>query len=109
MSVRNEDHLDKRVSDFPTGVAATAGLKKSLVSGVGDDCNSNGLVNSTRAKKDEWDIRISPFARLTINPIRCIVEGLKLEPNPDKSFIPLSLGMSELFLYSLLCSKFEAV
>lgn len=98
MSVRNEDHLDKRVSDFPTGVAATAGLKKSLVSGVGDDCNSNGLAKaSTRAKRDEWNIGISPFARLTINPIRCIVEGLKLEPNPDKSFIPLSLGKLEIF------------
>lgn len=88
---------NKKISEFPTGgVAPAAGLKKSLslVGGGVGECNTDYFLakSSTRAKKEEWDIRISPFARLTINPIRCIVEGLKLEPNPDKSFIPLSLG-----------------
>lgn len=97
MSVATKDNLDISVSDLGTGAA----LKKPSVGGVGDSggCNGQAVVASKtstpqgeRRKKEEWDIGISPFARLTINPIRCIVEGLKLEPNPDKSFIPLSLG-----------------
>lgn len=97
MSVATKDNLDISVSDLGTGAA----LKKPSVGGVGDSGGCNGQVvvasktstpQGERRKKEEWDIGISPFARLTINPIRCIVEGLKLEPNPDKSFIPLSLG-----------------
>lgn len=96
MSVATKDHLDKSVSDLATGAA----LKKSSVGGGGGEggCNNDRIEfpvlpkTSTRRKREEWNINISAFARLTINPIRCIVEGLKLEPNPDKSFIPLSLG-----------------
>lgn len=100
MSVRVEDQLDKIVSDSATGdTAAAAELKKkSLTTGAGGD-GENCI--SPRRKRDEWDIPISSFARLTINPIRCIVEGLKLEPNPDKSFIPLSLGKSRIKIYIL--------
>ncbi|XP_058817635.1 tyrosine aminotransferase [Topomyia yanbarensis] len=46
-------------------------------------------VKSTRTS---WNVRISDFARLTHNPIRAIVEGLKIVPNPDKQLIALSIG-----------------
>lgn len=100
MSVATKDHLDKSVSDLGTGAAlkSSVGGRGGAGEGVagGGGCSAQKAVSktSTRSTRTEWDIGISPFARLTINPIRCIVEGIKLEPNPDKSFIPLSLGES---------------
>ena len=92
MSVATKDQRDKSVSDL----SKSAALKKSSVGGEGGGgCNNSTKLipeTATRRKREEWDIGISDFARLTINPIRCIVEGLKLDPNPDKSFIALSLG-----------------
>lgn len=43
-------------------------------------------------KRGKWDIKITQFSRHTHNPIRAIVEGLQLEPNPDKQMIALSIG-----------------
>lgn len=43
-------------------------------------------------KKYEWNIQPSKFAINTTNPIRAIVEHLNVQPNPDKAFIPLSVG-----------------
>lgn len=40
----------------------------------------------------DWNVRPSPFALNTTNPIRAIIENLAIEPNPEKSFIPLSVG-----------------
>lgn len=40
----------------------------------------------------EWDVRASKLSLKTHNPIRDIVERLKIKPNPDKSYIPLSVG-----------------
>ena len=48
------------------------------------------LQPSSNIKK--WNISASDFAQNSINPIRQIVENLKVEPNPKKSFIPLSIG-----------------
>ncbi|XP_058443839.1 tyrosine aminotransferase [Malaya genurostris] len=42
--------------------------------------------------RTSWNVPISDFARLTHNPIRAIVEGLKIVPNPDKQLIALSIG-----------------
>lgn len=44
-------------------------------------------------KKSEWNVQASKFAVNTTNPIRAIVEHLNVQPNPDKAFIPLSVGM----------------
>lgn len=51
-------------------------------------------TNSIReqVKKNKWRIIVSPKAKETVNPIRTVVETLKLEPNPDKQLIPLSIG-----------------
>lgn len=43
-------------------------------------------------KKREWNVKSSKFALNTTNPIRAIVEHLNVQPNPDKAFIPLSVG-----------------
>ncbi|XP_053698459.1 tyrosine aminotransferase [Sabethes cyaneus] len=50
---------------------------------------SHALVKSSRTK---WNVPVTDFARLTHNPIRAIVEGLKIVPNPDKQLIALSIG-----------------
>uniref|UniRef100_A0A182MZJ8 Tyrosine aminotransferase n=1 Tax=Anopheles dirus TaxID=7168 RepID=A0A182MZJ8_9DIPT len=45
-----------------------------------------------KSKRNRWNVAISDFARLTHNPIRAIVEGLNIQPNPDKPLIALSIG-----------------
>ncbi|XP_071958696.1 tyrosine aminotransferase-like [Antedon mediterranea] len=42
--------------------------------------------------KPKWNIRSSEAAKNTLNPIRMIVDGMKLEPNPKKQVISLSIG-----------------
>ena len=48
-----------------------------------------------------WDVKVSEFARLTHNPIRAIVEGLKIVPNPEKQMIALSIGKFILMIIKL--------
>ncbi|XP_055300992.1 tyrosine aminotransferase [Sitodiplosis mosellana] len=48
-------------------------------------------------KKYEWNVQPSKFAINTTNPIRAIVEHLNVQPNPDKAFIPLSVGDPTVF------------
>ncbi len=50
------------------------------------------LNNNTKLLRKKWNVNVSDFARLTHNPIRAIVEGLKIEPNPEKMMIALSIG-----------------
>ncbi|PSN35641.1 Tyrosine aminotransferase [Blattella germanica] len=45
----------------------------------------------------EWAVAVSSIARNTHNPIRNIVENLRLEPNPDKPMIALSIGDPTVF------------
>ena len=57
------------------------------------NCIMNGHIESNSNEKEkEWSIKTSSKALGTINPIRNIVEGLNLNPNPEKTFIPLSIG-----------------
>jgi tyrosine aminotransferase len=49
-------------------------------------------------RPDEWkQIEASLTARRTVNPIRQIVDQLKVEPNPQKDMISLALGDPTLF------------
>lgn len=50
------------------------------------------LAEDNYRKKREWNVQPSQFAINTTNPIRAIVEHLNVQPNPDKTFIPLSVG-----------------
>jgi len=47
--------------------------------------------------KQTWVVPASDFARRCRNPIRELVEGLDLSPNPDKPMIALSIGDPTLF------------
>ncbi|CAK1550029.1 unnamed protein product [Leptosia nina] len=42
--------------------------------------------------RKEWDVRASTLAQNTHNTIRSIVENLRVEPNPQKDLIALSIG-----------------
>nr|CAD7401931.1 unnamed protein product [Timema poppensis] len=48
--------------------------------------------------KTKWNVPASEIARNTNNPIRNIVENLRLDPNPDKPLIALSIGTLYLHL-----------
>ena len=39
-----------------------------------------------------WNVKCSEFAMKTHNPIRAIVDNLKIQPNKDKALIALSIG-----------------
>ena len=45
----------------------------------------------------KWNVKCSDFALKTHNPIRAIVDGMKIEPNPDKRMIALSIGQLHKF------------
>jgi len=42
--------------------------------------------------QQNWNVKASAFAEATFNPIRNIVETLKIERNPNKDMISLSIG-----------------
>lgn len=41
---------------------------------------------------DKWDVQASERSMRTINPIRNLIQNMKVEPNPDKELIKLSVG-----------------
>lgn len=56
-------------------------------------------VGATQVKeKRQWTVRASEFAKCTFNPIRSIVDSMKLEPHPDKHMIALSIGKRNLII-----------
>lgn len=54
-------------------------------------------VKNSYGRHADWDIRPSSFAKKTFNPIRSIVDSMKLTPNPDKPMIALSIGDPTVF------------
>lgn len=58
--------------------------------------SGNGSLYPTKGKSRRlrWDVKPSEMANNTLNPIRAIVDGMKLTPNPDKPMIALSIGTS---------------
>lgn len=68
----------------------------------GNLMNGNGVhhvsvkthVNPSKLKsnKPRWTVRASEMSKNTLNPIRAIVDGMKLTPNPEKPMIALSIG-----------------
>jgi len=47
--------------------------------------------------KEEWSVPASKFANDTCNPIRKIIDEMKLTPNPKKEMIALSIGDPTVF------------
>lgn len=56
--------------------------------------NMKGKVRSDKMKirRKRWNIRASEMSKNTLNPIRAIVDGMKITPNPEKPMIALSIG-----------------
>lgn len=46
----------------------------------------------SKSRRQRWEVKPSEMANNTLNPIRAIVDGMKLTPNPDKPMIALSIG-----------------
>lgn len=44
------------------------------------------------AKRRRWHVPASVTAKTTFNPIRSIVDRMKITPNPTKKMIALSIG-----------------
>uniref|UniRef100_A0A672ZQJ3 Tyrosine aminotransferase n=1 Tax=Sphaeramia orbicularis TaxID=375764 RepID=A0A672ZQJ3_9TELE len=61
--------------------------------------NVNGSLYPAKAKsrRQRWEVKPSDMANNTLNPIRAIVDGMKLTPNPDKPMIALSIGDPTVF------------
>lgn len=63
---------------------------------------------------DDWQIHMSKWARNTSNPLRKIVDAMKIEPNPSKELIKLSIGtvfiglfFSSVFFSCTACSRLD--
>lgn len=55
--------------------------------------NKRKLLRRQSTVRDlRWNVKISEFAQKTHNPIRAIVDGMAIVPNPDKRMIALSIG-----------------
>lgn len=48
--------------------------------------------HGVQQRKLVWNVRSSDFAKSTFNPIRSIVDSMRLEPHPEKQMIALSIG-----------------
>ncbi|XP_072135182.1 tyrosine aminotransferase [Mobula birostris] len=59
----------------------------------------SGFTHSGRLKSchTKWNIRASEMSKRTFNPIRTIVDKMKIEPNPKKAMISLSIGDPTVF------------
>uniref|UniRef100_A0A8C8CHU0 Tyrosine aminotransferase n=1 Tax=Oncorhynchus tshawytscha TaxID=74940 RepID=A0A8C8CHU0_ONCTS len=73
----------------------------------GKGLNRNGIQHKTvkgsvskskqKSRRQRWNIRPSEISINTLNPIRAIVDGMKLSPNPGKPMIALSIGDPTVF------------
>ncbi|XP_076448887.1 tyrosine aminotransferase-like [Babylonia areolata] len=55
------------------------------------------MEGPAKRARTEWEVPASTFSSNTFNPIRSIVDGMKLTPNPDKAMIALSIGDPTVF------------
>ncbi|XP_075996447.1 tyrosine aminotransferase [Genypterus blacodes] len=73
----------------------------------GNGVNGNGVHHvsmkgslypaKVRSRRQRWEVKSSEMAKNTLNPIRAIVDGMKLTPNPEKAMIALSIGDPTVF------------
>ncbi|KAM7332453.1 hypothetical protein ACRRTK_009161 [Alexandromys fortis] len=50
-----------------------------------------------KGRKARWNVRPSDMSNNTFNPIRAIVDNMKVKPNPNKTVISLSIGDPTVF------------
>lgn len=85
--------------------------KNALIGVNGKGLNGNGnhhkavksivCLAKQKSCRQRWNIRPSEMSINTLNPIRAIVDGMKLTPNPEKPMIALSIG--EMLHHYLIC------
>ncbi|MED6288011.1 hypothetical protein CHARACLAT_022207 [Characodon lateralis] len=59
--------------------------------------NGSLYPTKTKSRRQRWEVKPSEMAENTLNPIRAIVDGMKLTPNPEKPMISLSIGDPTVF------------
>lgn len=52
----------------------------------------SSVQGKTKGRKARWNVRPSDMSNNTFNPIRAIVDNMKVKPNPNKTVISLSIG-----------------
>lgn len=65
------------------------------MNGSGDHVSVGGrssTLGKAKGRKARWSVKPSDMANNTFNPIRAIVDSMKVKPNPDKTMISLSIG-----------------
>lgn len=73
-------------------------LADSEKRGESSSANTTGLMSQQSVSaRTEWNIDSSQFAKLTLNPVRKMIEQMRLEPNPDLPMIALSIGDPTIF------------
>ncbi|XP_077451578.1 tyrosine aminotransferase isoform X3 [Stigmatopora argus] len=59
--------------------------------------NGNSYPVKDKRRRETWQVKSSLMANNTLNPIRAIVDGMQVSPNPDKPMIALSIGDPTVF------------
>lgn len=52
----------------------------------------SSVAGKKKGRKTRWCVRSSDMSNRTFNPIRAIVDNMKVKPNPSKAMISLSIG-----------------
>lgn len=52
----------------------------------------SSMPGKVKGRKARWSVKPSDMSNNTFNPIRAIVDSMKVKPNPDKTMISLSIG-----------------
>lgn len=52
----------------------------------------SSVLGKVKSRKARWSVRPSDMSNKTFNPIRAIVDNMKVKPNPNKTMIALSIG-----------------
>lgn len=72
----------------------------SLPSVLGVHVNIGGrssVQGRMKGRKARWNVKPSDMSNKTFNPIRAIVDNMKVKPNPNKTVISLSIGDPTVF------------
>ncbi|MEQ2243846.1 hypothetical protein ILYODFUR_011026 [Ilyodon furcidens] len=82
-----------------TGVHGKTLTGKGMVGNGFHHVSVNGSLYpaKTKSRRQRWEVKPSEMAKNTLNPIRAIVDGMKLTPNPEKPMISLSIGDPTVF------------
>uniref|UniRef100_A0AAY4DJ67 Tyrosine aminotransferase n=1 Tax=Denticeps clupeoides TaxID=299321 RepID=A0AAY4DJ67_9TELE len=84
-------------SPYPINVSGECG---DVRSSDAHQVSVRGVLDPAKLKsrrQRSWGVRASEMSKNTLNPIRAIVDGMKLTPNPDKPMISLSIGDPTVF------------